>query len=50
MVRRRECAVSNHESSMLILGLVLRDAAPSAAPQDEVFETPREARLLGMRG
>ena len=36
----------NHESSMLILGLVLRDASLRDAPQDEVFETPREARLL----
>ncbi len=40
----------NHESSMLILGLVLRDASLRDAPQDEVFETPREARLLRMVG
>src|SRR6266699_1614688 len=33
-------------SPMLILGLVLRDASLRDAPQDEVFETPRQARLL----
>jgi hypothetical protein len=33
MVRRRACAVSNHEASML---LMLRDAADEVALQDEV--------------
>src|SRR5690242_16083993 len=35
MVRRRACAVSNHEAPIVILGAILRNAA-FAAPWDEV--------------